>query len=115
MGHYGGWSRWCNIVTKEMGPNIFLHLGGLYSALKGGCSEDGDRPLLPDNSKMRGDGLKLHWRRFRLDFRKNSFQKEWCCSGTAAQGGGAVTIPGGVPELWRRGTEGHGQWTRWDR
>jgi len=25
-----------------------------------------------------------------------SSQKEWCCSGTAAQGGGGVTIPGGV-------------------
>ena len=31
----------------------------------------------------------------------------------AAQGGGGVTIPGGVPEPWRRGPEGHGQWTQW--
>ena len=28
----------------------------------------------------------------------------------AAQGGGGVTIPGGVAELWRCGTEGRGQW-----
>jgi len=28
----------------------------------------------------------------------------------AAQGGGGVTIPGGVPELCGCGTEGHGQW-----
>ena len=28
----------------------------------------------------------------------------------AAQGGGAVAIPGGVEELWRCGTEGRGQW-----
>ena len=29
----------------------------------------------------------------------------------AAQGGGGgVTIPGGVQELWRCGTEGHGLW-----
>ena len=27
-----------------------------------------------------------------------------------AQGGGGVTISGGVQELWRCGTEGHGQW-----
>jgi len=27
-----------------------------------------------------------------------------------AQGGGEVTIPGGVQEMWRRGTEGCGQW-----
>ena len=32
----------------------------------------------------------------------------------AAQGGGRVTIAGGVQELWRRGTEGHGQWAWWD-
>jgi len=39
---------------------------------------------------------------------KISSLKEWCCSGTAAQGGCGVTVPGGVPELWRYGTEGHG-------
>lgn len=27
-----------------------------------------------------------------------------------AQGGGKVTVPGGVQETWRCGTEGHGQW-----
>ena len=31
---------------------------------------------------------------------------------TAAQGWG-VTVPGGVSELWRCGTEGCGQWARW--
>ena len=40
----------------------------------------------------------------------NTSLKEWYCSGTAAQGGGGVSIPGGVPELWRCGTEGRGQW-----
>ena len=30
-----------------------------------------------------------------------------------AQGGGAVTIPGGVQEPWRCGTWGHGQWVGW--
>ena len=24
-----------------------------------------------------------------------------------------VTVPGGVPEPWRCGTEGRGQWARW--
>ena len=31
----------------------------------------------------------------------------------AARGGGGVTVPGGVPELWRCGTEGRGQWACW--
>ena len=44
---------------------------------------------------------------------KYSSPKEQCCSGTAAQGGGGVTIPGGVPQLWGCGTEGCGQWARW--
>ena len=37
-----------------------------------------------------------------------SSPKERCCSGTAAQGGGGITIPGGVQELWECGTEGRG-------
>ena len=42
------------------------------------------------------------------------------CKGTrngdmfwAAQGGDGVTIPGGIPEPWRCGAEGRGQWARW--
>ena len=31
----------------------------------------------------------------------------------AAQGGGAVTVPGGVPEPCGCGTEGRGQWAWW--
>ncbi len=31
----------------------------------------------------------------------------------AAQGGGGVTVPGGVQEPWRCGTEGRGQWAWW--
>lgn len=40
----------------------------------------------------------------------NSLQKEWWCSDTAAQGvqDGGVTIPGGVQEGFKCGTEGHG-------
>jgi len=33
---------------------------------------------------------------------------------TCAQGGGALTVPGGAQELWRCGTEGRGQWAWWD-
>ena len=36
-------------------------------------------------------------------------QKEYWRSGMAAQGGGGVTVHGGVTEPWRRGTEGTGQ------
>ena len=42
-----------------------------------------------------------------------SSPKEWQCSGTAAQGGGGVTVPEGVPEPWGCGTEGCGQWAAW--
>ena len=31
----------------------------------------------------------------------------------AALVGGGVTVPGGVQELWRCGTEGCGQWAQW--
>jgi len=42
-----------------------------------------------------------------------SSQKERCCSGTAAHGGGGVTVHGGVPELRRCGTEGRDPWACW--
>ena len=44
---------------------------------------------------------------------KISLPKEWWCSGTAAQGGGGVTVPGGVQEPCWCGTEGRGQWAWW--
>ena len=45
----------------------------------------------------------------RLDIRKSSGN----ALAQAAWGCGGVTIPAGVPELWRCGTEGHGQWAWW--
>ena len=47
-----------------------------------------------------------------MDIRGNFSSKEWCCSGTAAQGGDGVPILEGVPELWdvalRAVGSGHG-------
>lgn len=48
--------------------------------------------------------------KFRLDIKKKILLREnGEALAQAAQGGGGVTIPVGVPEPWRRGTEGHGQ------
>ena len=44
----------------------------LYNCLMGG----GGQPLLPgDSDRMRGNGLRLHQRRFRLGVRKHFFSK----------------------------------------
>ena len=45
---------------------------------------------------------------FLMELKGRTSQKEWQCFGTAAQGGGGVTIPGGAPEPWGCGTEGCG-------
>ena len=44
---------------------------------------------------------------------KNYSQKSGEALAQAAQGGGGVTIPGGVQKLWRCGTEDCGYWPWW--
>ena len=77
-----------------------------------GC---GDQPLLTGNSdRTRGDGFKLHLGRLRLDVRKNFFPGRVVLQWQSCLGSGGVTVPGGVLESWRCGTEGCGQWGWWD-
>jgi len=58
---------------------------------------------------MRGNGLKLCQGKFTLNIRKNFFlDKSGEALAQAAQGGGGVTVPGGVQEMCVCGTEGCG-------
>jgi len=54
--------------------------------------------------RKRGKIFKVHQGRMRVDIRKKLLQKSGDALEQAAQGGGGVTIPVGVQELWRYST-----------
>jgi len=59
----------------------------LYNYLRGGYSEVGVGLFSQViSNRMRGNGLKLHQGKFRLDIRKNFFTAEWSGIGTGCPG-----------------------------
>ena len=59
-------------------------------------------------NRTRGYSLRLCQEIFSLSIRKNLFSKRVAMQWHSCPGSGGVTVPGGVPEPWRCGTEG--QW-----
>ena len=66
--------------------------------------------LAGNSNRMRGDGLILHQERVRLGIKENFFSERAVLQWHSCPGSGGVTVHEGVPEPWRCGTEGCGQW-----
>ena len=100
----GGWREPRTWSPERLGAEGVGHQRRLWR--RGGL------PVLLGNSGgMRGNGLQLCQGRFRLDLSKNVLSERAVmhCDSCPGRGDG-VTVPGGVKEPWRCGTEGRGQW-----
>jgi len=103
--HTETWLCWELLQAAEKTSEVFISppvgnidekpLGSSYSLAKG---------------RMRGNGIELYKGRFMMDARKHFCSMRVVMQWHSWPGCSGVTVPGGVHELWRCGTEGRGQW-----